>query len=512
VNKATASAIRTIHNYGLTLAIPFPRYLASQAKFVSDYTGFTVARRIAAGKRVSDEEFGRTITGGMGTLGLLKVYQDKIYDGTSWNEVVDPNNNRTYDGQSAMGPLTTHAYMMDYIARRLEGMPTKPGDEVRADVAKILGASEFRVDTGLVDSVMAGLDGQGWDKFNRSMSDTIIPVTYPLAVFKDFYGQFDPRSAYLPNTEDPTFSMIDMYGKNVPMNLYQRLTRQLPDFNTDEMANTFNEMFGTEIDSNGVLSYLEFFSSATRTQFQNDYAKDAFGNDLKYDAIRMNVLGDGPLRILDPLDKQLTGLVGRPPKNALEREITMLQLDPFKDIYNPYREKNRLLETGFQQFAQGRMARDMEQYIETDTYKNYTDEQKRIMLPRQFKAFESLYREAVEDQLKRYASAEPELRGDYQLYIQGEYKGMSNADKKLAEMTWKNNRGYYSESLDGIFETKDMSIDDAVEFIKGNSDFSDEEKSIYETNLYRLMVDEVSLLRRRMGAQTKDVAGTLAAD
>ena len=512
LNKAADGAIRIIHNYGLTLAIPFPRYLASQAKFVSDYTGFTVARRIAAGKRVEDAEFGKAITGGLGTLGLLNVYQDKIYDGTSWNEVVDPNNNRTYDGQSAMGPLTSHAYMMDYVARRLEGMPTKPNDEVRADLAKILGASEFRVDTGLVDALAAGLDGQGWDKFNRSMADTVIPVTYPLAVFKDFYGQFDPRSAYLPNTEDPTFSMLDMSGKNVPMNLYQRLTRQLPDFNTDVMASTFNEMFGTDIDSEGVLSYLEFFSSATRTQFQNDYAKDAFGNDLKYDAIRMNVLGDGPLRILDPLDKQLTGLVGRPPKNALEREITMLQLDPFKDIYNPYREKNRLLETGFQQFAQGRMARDMEQYIETETYKNYTDEEKRIMLPRQFKAFESLYREAVEDQLKRYASAEPELRRDYQLYIQGEYKGMSNADKELAELTWKNNRGYYSQSLDGIFETKDMSIDDAVEFIKDSPDFTDEEKGIYETNLYRLMVDEVSLLRRRMGRQTKGVAGTLAAD
>lgn len=512
MNKAAASAIRTIHNYGLTLAIPFPRYLASQAKFVSDYTGFTVARRIAAGKRVDDAEFGRMATGALGTLGLLSVYQDKIYDGTSWNEVVDPNNNRTYDGQSAMGPLTAHAYTTDYIARRLEGMPTKPGKEVRADLAKILGASEFRVDTGFVDSVMAGLDGQGWDKFNRSMADTVIPITYPLAVFKDFYGQFDPRSAYLPNTEDPTFSMLDMYGKNVPMNLYQRATRQLPDFNTDEMANTFNEMFGTNIDSDGVMKYLEFFSSATRTQFQSDYAQDAFGNDLKYDAIRMNVLGDGPLRILDPLDKQLTGLVGRPPKNALEREITRLQLNPFKDIYNPYREKNRLLETGFQQFAQGRMARDMEQYMETETYSSLSDEKKRIMLPRQFKAFESLYRGAVEDQLKRYASAEPALRRDYQLYIQGEYKGMSDADKRLAEVTWNDNRGYYSQSLGGVFETEDMSIDDAVEFIKGNSDFTDEEKGIYETNLYRLMVDEVSLLRRRMGSQTKGVAGTLAAD
>ena len=512
MNKAAASAIRTIHNYGLTLAIPFPRYLASQAKFVSDYTGFTVARRIAAGKRVSDEEFGRTITGGMGTLGLLKVYQDKIYDGTSWNEVVDPNNNRTYDGQSAMGPLTTHAYMMDYIARRLEGMPTKPGDEVRADVAKILGASEFRVDTGLVDSVMAGLDGQGWDKFNRSMSDTIIPVTYPLAVFKDFYGQFDPRSAYLPNTEDPTFSMLDFYGKNVPMNLYQRMTRQLPDFNTDEMANTFNEMFGTEIDSNGVLSYLEFFSSATRTQFQNDYAKDAFGDDLKYDAIRMNVLGDGPLRILDPLDKQLTGLVGRPPKNALEREITMLQLDPFKDIYNPYREKNRLLETGFQQFAQGRMARDMEQYIETETYKNYTDEQKRLELPKQFNALETLYRGVVEDQLLRYAQAEPSRRRDYQYYIKGEYKAMSEQDRAYGEEAWKADRGYYSQSIGSIFETRDMSIDDAVEFIRTNEEFTDEEKNIYETNLYRSYVDAAAVIQKRSQQGARGAAKALAAD
>ena len=512
LNKAAASAIKTIHNYGLTLAIPFPRYLASQAKFVSDYTGFTVARRIAAGKRVEDAEFGKAITGGLGTLGLLNVYQDKIYDGTNWNEIVDPNNNRTYDGQSAMGPLTAHSYTADYVARRMEGMPTKPGAEVRADLAKILGASEFRVDTGFVDSVMAGLDGQGWDKFNRAMSDTIIPVTYPLAVFKDFYGQFDPRSSYLPNTEDPTFSMLDMYGKSVPMNLYQRMTRQLPDFNTDEMANTFNEMFDSNIDSDGVMKYLEFFSSATRTQFQNDYAKDAFSNDLKYDAIRMNVLGDGPLRILDPLDKQLTGLVGRPPKNALEREITRLQLNPFKDIYNPYREKNRLLETGFQQFAQGRMARDMEQYMETDIYQSYSDEKKRLMLPRQFKSFETLYRGAVEDQLKRYASAEPASRRDYQLYIQGEYKGMSNAENKLSQVIWNDNRGYFSESLDGVFETEDMSIEDAVEFIKGNDDFTPEEKGIYETNLYRLMVDEVSLLRRRLSNQSKGIANTLAAD
>ena len=512
MNKAAASAIRTIHNYGFTLAIPFPRYLASQAKFVSDYTGLTAVRRFVAGKRISDEEYGKAITGAMGTFGLINVYQNKIYDGTSWNEVVDPKNNRTYDAQSAMGPLTTQAYISDYIARRMEGMPTKPGKEVREDLAKILGTSEFRVDTGLVDAVMSGLDGKGWDKFNRAMSDTVIPVTYPFAVFKDFYGQFDPRSSYIPNTEDPTFSMLDFHGMNVPMNLYQRVTRQLPDFNTDEMANTFNEMFDTNIDSDGVMKYLEFFSSATRTQFQNDYAKDAFGDDLKYDAIRMNVLGDGPLRILDPLDKQLTGLVGRPPKNALEREVTRLQLDPFKDLYNPYAEKNRLLETGFQQFAQGRMARDMEQYMETETYRNMTDEQKRLELPKQFNALETLYRGVVEDQLLRYAQAEPSRRRDYQYYIRGEYEAMSDQDRAYGEEAWKADRGYYSQSIGSIFETRDMSIDDAVEFIRTNEDFTDEEKNIYETNLYRSYVDAAALVRKRSQQRARGAAEALAAD
>ena len=512
MNKAAASAIRTIHNYGLTLAIPFPRYLASQAKFVSDYTGLTVARRIASGRRVADEEYGKAVTGFMGMYGLLNVYQNKIYDGTSWNEVVDPKNNRTYDAQSAMGPLTAQAYMSDYVARRLEGMPTKPGKEVRRDLAKILGASEFRPDAGFIDAFITGVDGKGWDKFSRSMADTIIPVTYPVAVFKDFYGQFDPRSSYIPNTEDPTFSMLDFHGMNVPMNLYQRITRQLPDFNTDEMAGTFNEMFDTNIDSAGVMKYLEFFSSATRTQFQNDYAKDAFGDDLKYDALRMNVLGDGPLRILDPLDKQLTGLVGRPPKNALEREITRLQLDPFRDIYNPYQEKNRLLETGFQQFAQGRMARDMEQFMETETYKNMTDEQKRLELPKQFNALESLYRSVVEDQLVRYAQAEPARRRDYQYYIRGEYEAMSESDRAYGEEAWKADRGYYSQSLGSIFETRDMSLYDAVEFIRTNEDFTDEEKSIYETNLYRSYVDAADLVRKRSTQRARGVAETLAAD
>ena len=83
-------------------------------------------------------------------------------------------------------------------------------------------------------------------------------------------------------------------------------------------------------------------------------------------------------------------------------------------------------------------------------------------------------------------------------------------------------RGYDELFEMDLFGTKDKDLN-TLPFMdklniksKGRAavevDFTDEEKGIYETNLYRLMVDEVSLLRRRMGRQTKDVAGTLAAD
>jgi hypothetical protein len=150
--------------------------------------------------------------------------------------------------------------------------------------------------------------------------------------------------------------------------------------------------------------------------------------------------------------------------------------------------------------------------MEGAEYQNYTDEQKRVMLPKQFRAFETLYREAVEDQLKRYASATTEELGDYQLYIKGQYKAMSDSDRKLANSMWKDNRGYYSKSKDSVFETQDMSIDDAIDYVKNSEDFTDEEKKIYETNLYRLIVDEVSLLRRRINKKTKAEAKVLAAD
>ena len=61
--KAAKVAVDLITRTGLTALIPFPRYLASQAKHISDYTGLTIARRLATGRDIADKEFAKAMTG-----------------------------------------------------------------------------------------------------------------------------------------------------------------------------------------------------------------------------------------------------------------------------------------------------------------------------------------------------------------------------------------------------------------------------------------------------------------
>lgn len=85
--------------------------------------------------------------------------------------------------------------------------------------------------------------------------------------------------------------------------------------------------------------------------------------------VRFDVFGDGPLRVENPLTKQLTGFVGMPPKNTLKRELTRLQLDPYK-LYNPYKEKNIPLTLLTEQLMQGNLAMSMKTFIESPAYQN----------------------------------------------------------------------------------------------------------------------------------------------
>lgn len=473
LNKGVGNLVRFIHNTGLTVVIPFPRYLASQAKFVSDYTGLTLLRRpLLDGVKPTTQETAKFMTGAMTFGGLYSISKDKIHRGLEWFEA-EGEDGRVYNAQAALGPASAQVYVADYYARMMEGLPVKPLSEASKDLTKILGGTEFRPGVGLADNIIRAAESGNWEPLTNQVGDYFSSYTYPAAVLKDFYGQFDPRSSYLPETRDATVSVVEFMGMDFTMSTIQRITRHLPDFDSDTMSEGLEKGLGIKIAPDTLAKYLEFANTSTRTYYQTQYTKDADANNMRQDAIRYDVFGDGPLRIFDPIVKQLTGFVGRPPKNALQREMTRLQVDPFK-IYNPYMEKNQALELFTQQKLQGNLASKASLFMMSPAYTQSNDQQKQARLREFLKAEVRVARADAKDTLQRMSQL-PEAAQDYEAFMRGELKAMGRQERKFADLGWAEIRSQYGY--------EGLSFDEALDVVDADKVFTPEEKGIYRTNL-----------------------------
>ena len=473
LNRGVGNLVRFIHNTGLTVVIPFPRYLASQAKFVSDYTGLTLLRRpLLDGVKPTTQETAKFMTGAMTFGGLYSISKDKIHRGLEWFEA-EGEDGRVYNAQAALGPASAQVYVADYYARMMEGLPVKPLSEASKDLTKILGGTEFRPGVGLADNIIRAAESGNWEPLTNQVGDYFSSYTYPAAVLKDFYGQFDPRSSYLPETRDATVSVVEFMGMDFTLSTIQRITRHLPDFDSDTMSEGLEKGLGIKIAPDTLAKYLEFANTSTRTYYQTQYTKDSDANNMRQDAIRYDVFGDGPLRIFDPIVKQLTGFVGRPPKNALQREMTRLQVDPFK-IYNPYMEKNQALELFTQQKLQGNLASKANLFMMSPRYTESNDQEKQARLREFLKAEVRVARADAKDTLQRMSQL-PEAAQDYESFMRGELKAMGRQERKFADLGWAEIRSQYGY--------EGLSFDEALDVVDADKVFTPEEKGIYRTNL-----------------------------
>jgi hypothetical protein len=481
-SEAARKAISTIHNYGLTTLIPFPRYIASQAKFVSDYTGLTVLRRLFTGKNIADEELAKTMTGGAMSFGVYYgVAKEKIANDLEWYEVEGPDG-QPYNGQSAFGPLSAHMYVADFFARYMEGYQTKDENAVLKDLNNILIGTEFRPGTGLTDSIVKAIEADSWEPIWKEVGDYFASYTYPAAVVKDFYGQFDPRSSIFPETRDASVSITDLYGSGFSTAMYQRVTRHLPDFNTKEMTQTLKEITGISIDPDMLSSYLEMASTSTYTNYQEKYAEGKGIPVEGYDAIRYDVFGDGPAKMRDPFMKQLTGFSGRPPKNALQREMTRLQIDPFK-VYNPYSEKNQALEIYTQQKLQGNMALNIEAWMQTPKYTGLNnDAEKKSLLQKMIREEIGTARKQAEAELRIMSTRGPDMQRDYESYVRGEFNALAGEAKDNSDLAWAN----ISTQL-GFGK---VSIAEALDMVKAEEGLTDKERQVKATQVMLTYIDQ----------------------
>lgn len=428
-NKFVGKSIKFIHDSGLTVAIPFPRYIASQAKFISDYTGLTIARR--GFSKATDEEYAKFMSGATMFAGAYMIQKDNIDAGREWYEA-EGYDGQIYNAQAALGPAAMTQWTANLIARVANGEETKDAASLLREANKILIGTEFRPNAGIADKWIQAVEAGDITPVLESVGDYFSSYTYPAAVVKDFYGQFDARSSYLPETRDPTAQIpyrveipLTDIGFDVRMSFFQRMTRQLPDFNFGDME--MPEGVSTDM----ARSMFEYAGLASRTQFQT--MKDPTKGDTGYDMIRFDIFSDGPIRVMNPLQKQVTGLVGTQPKNALQREMSRLQIDPFK-LYNPYTEKNPALEVLTQAILQGHLAAEAQrQVIDLPEYANADAKDRKLTLTKFVKNQIPQARALAREHLINMKGKSP----DFDAYIRGEVQAMSRSERNMADMYWE---------------------------------------------------------------------------
>lgn len=462
-SKITNEVINTIHNYGFTVLIPFPRYMASQAKFLSDYTVLGLLRKRGD---TTAEEFSKQMTGAVMLGSAMLMQRDNIINGLEWFEEAVTDGHMGPDGryqkgeatnaQAAMGPTAAIHYTANVMQRYLMGMPMKEIGEMRKEMQQILVGTEFRPGGGAVADMEAFLSTGEPARFIKMLGDYTSAFTYPAAVLKDFYGQFDPRAAYIPQTRDATMNIVDLGGMNFPaLEIMQRSAKALPDFNLAEMSETLKDVTGIDLGEPELTGLLKWMGSSARTQFQ---LMEPLNRDTGYDTVRHNIFGYGPLRQLDPFMKQITGFTKNAPKSELEIEMTRLQINPY-DIYPQYAERNSALELFTQQILQGTLVERAKEKMAEPLYFNSDMSGRKDILSRLIREEISFARNAAREVLSDYSAKTERYNSDFNAYIRGEYAAMSGNERKKADSGWTYAAeiyGYegltFKESLDKIQE------------------------------------------------------------
>jgi hypothetical protein len=313
-----------------------------------------------------------------GSMMLFAAYQWRLEQGDSayWYEIKDGKGDYI-DGRPVYGPFAPFMLVADLIYRGQRGtLPTSISRYVKDTTQALLG-STFRAGTGLymLDKMYQDIaDGRAEKFVAETLGNIANTYTLPLAVVKDFYGQFDKQSRAIPESRTgdrkPEEDLVNFFDI-----LYNRATRSFPDLPT-HIALPGKYFGDTKIPVPFSEGYDQAMVSATKT---------------------------GELRAVNPIEKQIFGF-GKRTKNAMEKEMAKLNITPY-ELYR--RPKNDTLDLYMRQ----ELSRDnpdinleqyMEKFISGDAYKNLPSlEAKRVN-------FENAVREKIAE-AKKIAEARIEF-------------------------------------------------------------------------------------------------------
>tara|TARA_Y100000114_G_scaffold102549_1_gene95714 strand:+ start:5411 stop:9328 length:3918 start_codon:yes stop_codon:yes gene_type:complete len=330
-----------------TMIIPFPRFVASQAKFINDYIPFAFLWKNkyldfrptstdipkytlnikdpftnqlmfkAVSRNTDAENFGKGIAGVIALGGGYLLAASKAKDGYNFDEMPVGEGEKKSNILAMLGPLALHSYVGDVLYRYVHGMPLPEMKDASKQVSKLLVGTDLRVQTP-VSKVAESIITGNTDKLISSLSDLTASITYPLAVFKDAYGQFDPRSAAIPDTSNATSNIFEIFGLGFDLALVQRATRFVPDV---PFLRGSSDSIDITVDDTSMNPKYE-----------------------KYDITKYSPFDPYYLYLEDPLyTKQLLGVEVQQPKSTLRKELSFLQLNEF-NLHKSYLQDNKFID------------------------------------------------------------------------------------------------------------------------------------------------------------------------
>jgi hypothetical protein len=326
----------------LSSVMPFPRFIANQLKFTYEHApliGMLPLDRLGSKlparttKEYLQEKLPKQLTGA--TM-MMAAYQWRVKQGedVNWYEF-KTNDGKVVDGRPVYGPFAPFMLVADIIYRHNNGATPESLVPTLRDSMQALLGSTFRTGMGLyaLDKFYQDAsDGQYAKAVGETLGNVLNTFTLPAAVVRDFYGPTSAEARMIPETREGDYgvTMFDIIY-NVAA---ARAGRSLPP---------------------GILED----PLPARSPFQT-----------------------GPLRSVNPIEKQIFGFGKREGKNVLQEEMAYLGISPY-DIYK--RDRNEVRDMYMrQELSQEEgvlnLNERLEAIIRSSEYRNSSIQRKRLML------------------------------------------------------------------------------------------------------------------------------------
>lgn len=381
----------------VSAAIPFPRFIMNQMKFVYEHTpGLPAIVGGINGKGISKESAAKQMTGAT-MLVAATMFRAQQEPDTRWDEVKDERGN-TVNLAAVYGPFAPFMIAGDFIARAVRGDPIDSLSKYMRETAEALGTPRFKGNFGLppIDRLFDDLsDGKYIRAAAKLTGDVIGTYTIPIAMVKDIHSAYERDARFiqdmdtiLPSTGEPVIDFFDYsahYAK-----------KYMPQWN-------------------GVRPEDRRYSATT-----------------------------GRLERISPLEKQLTGITRYTPKNAFQSELDRLQIDRWR-VYGTDPDPIR---NALNQFVVGSyLPSRMNAFLISDEYQAMDDETRADQIIARAKGFIN------NDEIKGYVDEMMEdLVGEdkYFLYRQAfreKYEELPKERRRLLEKMWKDSDLYNGMSI-----------------------------------------------------------------